>query len=154
MHIISLCPLLQIVIVIFFLNPYSFLLLLGHKESLREIFQRFGRVVRIKKIKDYAYIHFEEREQAVGAMKALSQKDMVGAKLDISLAKPPSDKEKKDMLRRREQRMMEAMTKDTLAMLNVVDMVDMMSIEVGSVAGNLGSCKVDRVEQVQSIGRE
>ena len=90
----------------------------------------------------------------MGAMKALSQKDMVGAKLDISLAKPPSDKEKKDMLRRREQRMMEAMTKDTLAMLNVVDMVVMMSIEVGSVAGNLGSCKVDRVEQVQSIGRE
>ena len=90
----------------------------------------------------------------MGAMKALSQKDMVGAKLDISLAKPPSDKEKKDMLRRREQRMMEAMTKDTLAMLNVVDMVVMMSIEVGSVAGNLGSCKVDRVEQVQTIGRE
>ena len=94
----------------------------------------------------------------MGAMKALSQKDMVGAKLDISLAKPPSDKEKKDMLRRREQRMMEAMaecmTKDTLAMLNVVDMVVMMSIEVWSVAGNLGSCKVDRVEQVQTIGRE
>ena len=46
------------------------------------------------------------------------------------------------------------MIKDTLAMLNVVDMVVMMSIEVGSVAGNLGSCKVDRVEQVQTIGRE
>ena len=80
----------------------------------------------------------------MGAMKALSQKDMAGAKLDISLAKPPSDKEKKDMLRRREQRMMEAMaecmTKDTLAMLDVVDMVVMMSIEVGSVAGNMGSC--------------
>ena len=56
------------------------------EESLREIFQRFGRVERIKKIKDYAFIHFEEREQAVGAMKALGQKDMVGAKLDISLA--------------------------------------------------------------------
>jgi heterogeneous nuclear ribonucleoprotein R len=34
-----------------------------------------------------------------------------GSELEISLAKPPSDKKKKeDMLRKREQRMMRAMT--------------------------------------------
>ena len=26
---------------------------------------RFGRVERVKKIKDYAFVHFEERDQAV-----------------------------------------------------------------------------------------
>ena len=35
------------------------------EESLRETFERFGRVERVKKIKDYAFVHFEEREQAV-----------------------------------------------------------------------------------------
>ena len=35
------------------------------EESLRETFERFGRVERVKKIKDYAFVHFEERDQAV-----------------------------------------------------------------------------------------
>jgi heterogeneous nuclear ribonucleoprotein R len=80
------------------------------EESLRETFERYGRVERVKKIKDYAFVHFEEREQAVQAMEALSGEDLLGAKLEISLAKPPSDKKKKEeMLRKREQRMMQAM---------------------------------------------
>ena len=148
------------------------------EESLRETFERFGRVERVKKIKDYAFVHFEEREQAVegllldnyshhigirscfalkikqsppiipdiipggfseschyigcvlvppphsgqsralgciimlysSAMNALNLEDLLGAKLEISLAKPPSDKKKKEeMLRKREQRMMQAM---------------------------------------------
>jgi len=80
------------------------------EESLRETFERYGRVERVKKIKDYAFVHFEERAQAVEAMNALSGEDLQGAKLEISLAKPPSDKKKKEeMLRKREQRMMQAM---------------------------------------------
>jgi len=80
------------------------------EESLRETFERFGRVERVKKIKDYAFVHFEERDQAVEAMEALNREDLLGAKLEISLAKPPSDKKKKEeMLRKREQRMMQAM---------------------------------------------
>ena len=35
------------------------------EENLRETFERFGRVERVKKIKDYAFVHFEERTQAV-----------------------------------------------------------------------------------------
>ena len=38
----------------------------------RELFERFGKVDRVKKIKDYAFVHFEERDQAVEAMKALN----------------------------------------------------------------------------------
>ena len=64
----------------------------------------------MKKIKDYAFVHFEDRDQAVEAMKSLNYQDYCGTKLEISLAKPPSDKKKKEeMLRKREQRMMQAM---------------------------------------------
>ena len=96
------------------------------EDSLRELFERsvttmfnfiskrvsirYGKVDRVKKIKDYAFVHFEERDQAVEAMKALNYQDYGGTKLEISLAKPPSDKKKKEeMLRKREQRMMQAM---------------------------------------------
>ena len=80
------------------------------EEGLRERFEEHGRVERVKKIKDYAFVHFEERDQAVDAMKALNYQDWCGTKLEISLAKPPSDKKKKEeMLRKREQRMMQAM---------------------------------------------
>ena len=88
---------------------------------------RYGKVERVKKIKDYAFVHFEERDQAVEggkrvenifravidffpAMKAMNYQEYFGTKLEISLAKPPSDKKKKEeMLRKREQRMMQAM---------------------------------------------
>jgi len=80
------------------------------EETLRETFENYGRVERVKKIKDYAFVHFEERDQAVKAMQELENSELLGAKLEISLAKPPSDKKKKEeMLRKREQRMMQAM---------------------------------------------
>jgi len=80
------------------------------EESLREMFERYGKVERVKKIKDYAFVHFEERDQAVEAMTAMNYQEYFGTKLEISLAKPPSDKKKKEeMLRKREQRMMQAM---------------------------------------------
>ena len=45
------------------------------------------------------------------AMEALHQSDMCGSKIDVSLAKPPSDKKKKEeMLRNREKRMMGMMS--------------------------------------------
>ena len=69
---------------------------------------RYGKVDRVKKIKDYAFVHFEERDQAVDAMKALNYQDWCGTKLEISLAKPPSDKKKKEeMLRARELRVIQ-----------------------------------------------
>ena len=43
----------------------------------------------------------------VQAMEALNQVEMCGSKIDVSLAKPPSDKKKKEeILRNREKRMM------------------------------------------------
>ena len=79
------------------------------EEKLQEVFEEHGKVDRVKKIKDYAFVHFQDRDKAVVAMNALNHNDLLGANLEISLAKPPSDKKKKEeMLRKREARMMRA----------------------------------------------
>ena len=33
------------------------------EESLRELFERYGKVDRVKKIKSYAFVHFEKWDQ-------------------------------------------------------------------------------------------
>ncbi|UYV77199.1 HNRNPR [Cordylochernes scorpioides] len=78
------------------------------EEKLKEMFEMFGKVERVKKIKDYAFIHFEERDNALAAMDALHGREMgVGSRMEVSLAKPPSDKKKKEeILRNRERRLM------------------------------------------------
>lgn len=35
------------------------------EEKLKEAFELFGKVERVKKIKDYAFIHFEDRDNAI-----------------------------------------------------------------------------------------
>uniref|UniRef100_A0A6M2DRU9 Putative heteroproteinous nuclear ribonucleoprotein r rrm superfamily n=1 Tax=Xenopsylla cheopis TaxID=163159 RepID=A0A6M2DRU9_XENCH len=78
------------------------------EEKLKESFESYGRVERVKKIKDYAFVHFEDRDNAVKAMRDLDGKEMGGSHIEVSLAKPPSDKKKKEeILRARERRMMQ-----------------------------------------------
>ncbi|XP_074038962.1 synaptotagmin binding cytoplasmic RNA interacting protein isoform X1 [Leptinotarsa decemlineata] len=80
------------------------------EEKLKEVFELYGKVERVKKIKDYAFIHFEDRDNAVKAMEELDSKEMGGSHIEVSLAKPPSDKKKKEeILRARERRMMQMM---------------------------------------------
>ncbi|KAF0305737.1 Heterogeneous nuclear ribonucleoprotein Q [Amphibalanus amphitrite] len=80
------------------------------EEALKQAFEIYGKIERVKKIKDYAFIHFEERENALKAMENLNQTELCGSTIDVSLAKPPSDKKKKEeMLRAREKRMMDMM---------------------------------------------
>lgn len=80
------------------------------EEKLKESFEVYGKIDRVKKIKDYAFIHFEDRDHAVRALKELNGKDLAGACIEVSLAKPPSDKKKKEeVLRARERRMMQMM---------------------------------------------
>ncbi|XP_069949529.1 heterogeneous nuclear ribonucleoprotein R isoform X13 [Cherax quadricarinatus] len=86
------------------------------EEMLKEKFDEFGKVERVKKIKDYAFVHFEERDEAVKAMDALQGKDLGGASMEISLAKPPSDKKKKEeVLRNREKRLMQMLAQRGIA---------------------------------------
>ncbi|KAL6268201.1 hypothetical protein P5V15_001310, partial [Pogonomyrmex californicus] len=78
------------------------------EDKLKESFEQYGKIERVKKIKDYAFIHFEDRDNAVKAMNELNGKEMGGSHIEVSLAKPPSDKKKKEeMLRARERRMMQ-----------------------------------------------
>lgn len=35
------------------------------EDALKEEFERYGTVERVKKIKDYAFVHFEDRDCAV-----------------------------------------------------------------------------------------
>lgn len=74
--------------------------------QIKELFDEFGPIERVKKLKDYAFVHFEDREKALAAMEKLNHKDVCGSNIEISLAKPPSDRRKKEeILRNRERRM-------------------------------------------------
>lgn len=47
-----------------------------------------GAVERVKKIRDYAFVHFTQREDAVSAMNALNGKVVDGSPIEVTLAKP------------------------------------------------------------------
>jgi len=80
------------------------------EELLREHFEKYGTIERVKKIKDYAFVHFAERDHALKAMDELNGSQLNGVEIEVSLAKPPSDRKKKEeMLRNRERRVMNMM---------------------------------------------
>lgn len=80
------------------------------EDQLREHFEKYGPIERVKKIKDYAFVHFTERDHALKAMEELNGSELNGVHIEVSLAKPPSDRKKKEeMLRNRERRVMMAM---------------------------------------------
>ncbi|KHN88461.1 Heterogeneous nuclear ribonucleoprotein Q [Toxocara canis] len=64
------------------------------EDQLKEMFAAHGEVERAKKIRDYAFIHFKEREPAIKAMEALNGTILEGIAIDITLAKPQGDKKK------------------------------------------------------------
>lgn len=89
------------------------------EELLEKAFSQFGKLERVKKLKDYAFIHFEERDGAVkvwrgrnashlswpvaGGLKRviphqaladLNGKDLEGEHIEIVFAKPPDQKRK------------------------------------------------------------
>ncbi|XP_057682581.1 APOBEC1 complementation factor isoform X2 [Corythoichthys intestinalis] len=66
------------------------LMLHTSEESIHKEFDaiKAGAVERVKKIRDYAFVHFAERADAVAAMKALDGKVLDGSALEVTLAKP------------------------------------------------------------------
>ena len=42
------------------------------EEQLKEKFEPYGKIERVKKIKDYGFVHFEDRDNAVKAMDELN----------------------------------------------------------------------------------
>ncbi|CAD5206076.1 unnamed protein product [Bursaphelenchus okinawaensis] len=64
-------------------------------ERLNELFKEYGKIERVKKIKDYAFIHYEERESAIKALEAMNGTKIDDVEVDISLAKPQGDNKMK-----------------------------------------------------------
>lgn len=58
--------------------------------QLREKFEPFGAIDRVKKVKGYGFVHFAEREAAVKAMEQLNGTKLGDLDMEISLAKPLS----------------------------------------------------------------
>ncbi len=85
------------------------------EQTIAGVFSRFGgQVERVKKIKDYAFVHFSSREAALEAMAEMQGRELFEGgggggserKLEISLAKPPNDRRRKEeILRNRERRL-------------------------------------------------
>ncbi|XP_005098506.1 heterogeneous nuclear ribonucleoprotein R [Aplysia californica] len=79
------------------------------EDMLKEKFGEFGKVERVKKIKDYGFVHFEERDDALKAMEGLNGQKVGSLDINISLAKPPSENKKKEQRKRdQERRLMRA----------------------------------------------
>lgn len=53
------------------------------EEKLKEAFEQYGKVERVKKIKDYAFVHFEDRDHAVLAMRGLDGKEIGCANIEV-----------------------------------------------------------------------
>ncbi|CAF3611475.1 unnamed protein product [Rotaria sordida] len=60
------------------------------EEQIKEIFQRFksNSVERVKKLKDYAFVHFKERDDALHAMNLMNGREIDGSIVEVTLAKP------------------------------------------------------------------
>ncbi|XP_074661295.1 heterogeneous nuclear ribonucleoprotein Q-like [Tubulanus polymorphus] len=72
------------------------------EEMLKETFSEYGKLERVKKLKDCGFAHFEEREDALKAMEALNGTEIGANKVEIALAKPQA----KAAQRRKKMRMM------------------------------------------------
>lgn len=60
------------------------------EETIKAEFNQFkpGAVDRVKKLRDYAFVHFFQREDAVTAMSVMNGRCIDGASIEVSLAKP------------------------------------------------------------------
>lgn len=71
------------------------------EEKLNELFKEYASLDRVKKVKDYAFIHFNERDDCLKAMEEWNGKELEGTVVEASLAKPPQEKKKKPVMRGR-----------------------------------------------------
>ncbi|XP_074486188.1 RNA-binding protein 47 isoform X6 [Sebastes fasciatus] len=60
------------------------------EELIRQVFSQWnpGCVERVKKIRDYAFVHFTSRDDAVMAMDHLNGTEVEGSCIEVTLAKP------------------------------------------------------------------
>ncbi|XP_044154449.1 RNA-binding protein 47 isoform X2 [Bufo gargarizans] len=60
------------------------------EDTIKKIFGQYnlGCVERVKKIRDYAFVHFTSRDDAVQAMRNLNGTELEGSCIEVTLAKP------------------------------------------------------------------
>jgi Q family heterogeneous nuclear ribonucleoprotein R len=63
---------------------------------LRTTFEVYGAVEKVKKVKDYGFVHFTERDSALNALETLNGTKVGDSEMHISLAKPPTDAKTKE----------------------------------------------------------
>jgi len=64
------------------------------EKDVEHLFEQYGKLERVKRLNDYAFVHFVEREDALKAMKEQHSKVFGNNQIEISLAIPKSDKKK------------------------------------------------------------
>lgn len=72
------------------------------EEEVQKLFEQYGKLERVRKMKDYAFVHFDQREDAVKAMEEQNTKLFGKLPLEISLARPLTDKKKQAQQKRME----------------------------------------------------
>lgn len=64
------------------------------EENVKEGFSQFGEVEKLKRIKDYCFVHYLNRDDALKAIEAMNGKEFHGSTIEVSLARPQSDRKK------------------------------------------------------------
>ena len=77
------------------------------EEDVYNAFCIYGPIERVKKLKDYAFVHFNERPDALHAIEELNGKMIGSATIEVTLAKPPVDRlAREEILKNREKRLL------------------------------------------------
>jgi len=58
------------------------------EETIETLFKQFAEVERVKKIKDYCFVHFATRDGARNALDNMQDETIDGAEVEVTLAKP------------------------------------------------------------------
>lgn len=68
------------------------------EEQIADIFSMNGafKVEKVKKLRDFAFVHFRSREEAKQALTALNDQEVDGSRLEVSWAKPADRANKKN----------------------------------------------------------
>lgn len=76
------------------------------EEVISQTFSVYGEIEKVKKLKDYAFVHFKSRDEARCAMTELHGLSIEGQSIEICLAKPQDKKLKEKKLERQMQKQM------------------------------------------------
>lgn len=72
------------------------------EDAVQKVFEAYGKLERVRKMKDYAFVHFDQRDDAVKAMEEQNGKLIGKTAMEISLARPLTEKKKQAQQKRLE----------------------------------------------------